>query len=396
MLTFPLSNPYPAYASIREEHPVFHVQPEDMWIISRYEDVKAASKDFNRFTVEKRMELMSPPWLSKKCQHDLFVISQNPSSAKHGQYRALVNTSAFMARSLSKLRPFMEEIAESLIATFVDKQEVEFIEHFAYPYVNAVFARVTGLDDAIDSENVRKYTQAMELLYYEKPEDHIVEYIEDTYLRQQLFYTSIITDRRIKPQSDIVSELIKAEIDGEALSDAMIRSALDILFRGGYQNPVHVIGNGLLQLAKDPTLLSSVLRQPEKIPAFVDELLRLYSPAPISLRHTTQPVTLHGITIPAEAPVLLLLAAANRDPRRYTNPDSFEFNRKPKDYLTFGNGPNICIGMALTRIQTQVAFECLLSHISNISCLSADELEWVDSPFVHGVTKLPANLQYHN
>jgi len=233
--------------------------------------------------------------------------------------------------------------------------------------------------------------QAVQLICHKKPCDDIIKKIEAATIKQNSHFASIIDEKRKNPGEDIASKLLNAEIDGKRLSDDMLNNALDLLIRSGFLTPVHQLGNILVQLERRPDLRKSLVDSPHLIPAFVDEMLRLYSSVAASYRHTTQDVTIHGVTIPKGSQVTLLLAAANRDPRKFSNPDEIDLSRK-SEHLAFGYGPHACVGLLLARLELEIAIECLLPRVESITCPTEHQLKWINSNLVRGLEELPVSL----
>lgn len=382
-------DPYSNYTTIREKYPVCHIQNEGIWTLSRYDDVKAALKNTTLFITKYREEIVAPSWLRKECRHHLFMLTKDPP--EYTAYRGLINQ-PFLSKSINRLKPLMRETARALTQDISQKSSIEFLEDFAYPYIGKIFCRITGLEEVNSIKDVRLFVQAVALLSHKRPDENAIRRMEDAITKQSADFIEIIRDRRENPKDDIATKLVQAKIDGKPLTEDMLINALDLLMRTGFQPTVHLLGNGILQLVNSPELCRTLIRAPELVPAFVDELLRLHSPSPLTIRHTSAPVTLHGVTIPKGAAVLMLLGAANRDPRVFSNPDQFDLCRNRKKHMAFGYGPHICVGMALSKLEAGIAFTQLLPIINRFTCPPQQELEWVYSSFVRGVQTLPVQV----
>jgi len=383
-------NPFPLYSTLREQYPVCQVDPDGMWVITRYDDVQFALKNPQIFSSKAFSTIHQPEWLRKDCRRDYFILSQDPP--EHTQNRTLINK-AFVHRVIDALIPRMREQARALVAQLSVAGEVDFIKAFADPYVAAILGHITGTGAAQSAEDIRHLIALTQVITSTRPGDSHVAALEEAIGRQRERFAEAIGDRRRQPQCDLLSELTSGAGDAEQLDDEMLISLLDLLINAGFHTTSSVLVNAVIQFARQPDTMQSLKANPALISAFLEELLRYDPPTHALLRHATQPVTLAGITIPEDALILVLLAAANRDPARFANPDEFAMNRKNiKEHLAFGYGPHVCIGAALARLEITVALEELVKNFSAVTCPADDELPWAGALLVHAVTELPVRF----
>ena len=182
-------------------------------------------------------------------------------------------------------------------------------------------------------------------------------------------------------------------MDNKKLSDKELFGIMSLIILAGFSTTVQMLNNGIILLSRRPELVAQLVKSPDLIPAFIEELLR-FSPAGAgTLRITTESVVLANITIPKGEMVMAVLASANRDPNRFSNPDTFDISRSnAKRHMTFGYGVHNCVGAALARLELKVAFEILLQEFNTFHCPPHDELVWEDSCFIHGVSELPVRF----
>lgn len=380
------ADPFPTYAILRERR-VCRVGPGEMWAISRMDDVKFALSRPDIFSSEGYMAMFQPEWLSEDCRRDHFIITQDPPI--HTSNRAVVNK-AFVKRVIQALIPLMEEAAHSLCQAITPNREIDFTSAFAYPYVGTIIGDITGTGGDRSIGELRRWFELMEILTPQRPTDEVVAAAEEGTRSQMRYYEKVIADRKKTHRGDLTSELVHAKADSIRLTDRELRSCLDLLIGAGLGTTTHTLGNALIQLAKLPALLASLKAEPEKIPAFIEEVLR-YDPAThCLLRYTTEKVEIGETTIPARALVLVVLAAANRDPAHFEDPDHFNIQRKNnKEHLAFGSGPHVCIGSALAKLELKIAIETIVDAFDAVKIPEGATLEWINSLPTHGTVRLP-------
>lgn len=382
-------NPFPTYALMRDKYPVCQLEPDGRYALTRYEDVTEALLRHDLFAAGSSV-FGSPDWIDDEYKRDLFILSKDPP--EHSPYRALVNK-AFVPRVLDALVPYMRVAATSLVAGLKGRSNVEFLNDFAFPYAIAVINRITG-DTSQTVAQLRVWAELVDKNTQDRPDDDHIQALQAATKIQCDVYDRIIAEHRQEPQQDLLMELINAKIDGEQLTDRQIRSALDLFVGAGFQSSAHFLTNAVQLLANNPELRKSLAADPEKIPRFIDEALRLAGPAHALLRFARAPVTLHGITIPEGSLVALILASANRDERKFERPDTLDINRPHlKRQIAFGHGVHTCLGAVLSRMEVQVALEALLSEFDTITCPPDSELEWENMLVMRTVKALPVSLR---
>lgn len=386
-----LHNPYPVFNELRETNSVCPIKPGNLWAVSRFEDVQYALKNHGLFTATKRMDLLKPKWLREECHRDMFLITRDPPD--YNKYRKFIST-PFQSNAVRKFRPLMESVAQSLCRDIAMRPTLEFFEEFAYPYIGQIICRILGLEGSQSIDDIREFIQAVEVVGHDTPCPSAITRWEKAVIKQNAYFDNLIAKNRQTSENNVVTHLLKVNNDGCPLSNSEITNALDLLIRAGFMSSVHLMGNAMVQLSRRPDLHQKLAQHTELIPAFVDEMLRLYSSVPLVVRHTTQPVTLQGVTIPQGTEVALLLAAANRDPRKFSNPDEFDLQRPLEQHMAFGYGPHICLGLALSRMEVEVALGYLIPSVKSISCPSQNELAWINSTLVRGLSTLPLSLTY--
>jgi cytochrome P450 len=385
-------NPYPKLNDLRENTPVCRIGPGELWAISRFEDVQKALRHSDIFTSRRKMGLLKPQWLKPQCQRDLYLLTMDPP--EYTSHRKLIDK-PFTAASVRSLVPVMEKTIRHLIEDLQKNPCVDFFEKVAYPFVGNVVSTMLGMEGKQSADDFRQFIQAVEVLAHKEPSPAEVSRMEKAIIQQSKVFDQLIAEARERPSDSFLGQLVTARSGGELLSNDVLRNALDLLIRASFIPSAQQLGNIMVRLSREPDLLSELSQSPEKIPAFVDEMLRLYGSVPVTIRHTTQDVTIQSVTIPENAEVLLLMSAANRDPRHFQNPDKIDLTRPLKKHLAFGFGPHVCVGLAIARQQAETALTHLLPRLKRIDCPSDEELAWLDSSLVRGLKSLPLTFQFH-
>ena len=381
-------NPFPIYEKLREHYPVCQLEPDGHWAVSRYDDVRFALRRPDLFSSSGFKATLQPDWLSAEYRgRDLFILMQDP--VDHMKYRPLVSK-AFVGQAIDALIPLMRETAQSLVEKIRPNEEIDFLEDFAYPYVHKIIGKITGVEEGQSLEEVRQWMGLIGKVTRTRPDDQYIRALEAALLAQKVHFDAIIRDRRERPRQDLISALVHSKVDGEYLTDHMLRNALDLLLVAGYHTSLQILCHSMIWLSRRPEIRWALAADPHLIPAFVEELLRLESIASAILRQTTDKITLSGVIIPKGATVFLLLAAANRDPSQFPDPGEFKMGRKNiKRHMAFGHGPHTCVGAALARLEVRIALETILAAFDNFSCPADHELCWSKSIMNRSVSELP-------
>jgi cytochrome P450 len=394
-----ITNPLPTYQLMRDKNPVCRLLPGNIYALSRYEDVKNALRRHDIYSSQGAAALSAPAWLKEQYRRHLFILVEDPPL--HTDHRALVNK-GFIAGVVNGLIPLMHNTALFLtdrIQRLTDRvqpqTDIDFLQDFAFPYVGKIAGVITGTEGKEHESHTREWLYYVQRTGLEKPCPEFIQAYEKVTARQNLYFDHAIQRRRETPTDDLITKLINAEVDGIKLNNAMLNNALDLFIRAGYLTTLHLLGNSILKLSRTPQMLLKLREAPDLIPAFIEEMLRCHSPTRCTIRETTQEVNLHTVSIPARTTVLLLLSAANYDPRKFNQPERFDITRNDaKDHISFGHGPHTCLGMALARLEVKVALEALLPRISALSCPDDSKLSWIPSYLMHGLEKLPVRIQW--
>ncbi|MBL4836155.1 MAG: cytochrome P450 [Kordiimonadaceae bacterium] len=373
---FKVKNLVPFYAELRENNPVAQVQDGKgghVWVVSRYQDVHYTLSHPEAFSSKAISEIMHPEGIKEDCRRDLFVLSQD--GREHKRNRGLM-TKAFTSKVTKSLLPDIRGAAEKMVASIKRGEKISFIDRFAHPYVTAITDKVSGIEQTLSQKEMDTWLTVLGEVITGTPDKKRLASIEKIIQRQTNKFTKTIAQKKQCPGTDLISELIGAEVDGEKLSDVDLLNAVELIYVGGFHPQVQMLCRAMVQLSNNEGLFKALKASSEKVPAFVDELLRHQTLAPGTIRKTLQEVTFQGVTIPAGATVICLISSANRDPSVFPDPDTFDITRpNVKKHLAFGSGSHLCLGRALAKQQMITGLEAIIKNFDSITCLPIEEIE---------------------
>ncbi|MGK5522980.1 cytochrome P450 family protein [Micromonospora sp. URMC 107] len=396
------SNPYPSYARLREESPVHFVRGpmnSEIWLITRYEDARAALAD-PRFSKDPKR---APEWAKVMAagvgdEGPLGANMLNSDPPDHTRQRRLVGM-AFTRRRIERLRPRIQEITDELVEAMAARREVDLITGLAYPLPITVICELLGIPGE-DRDDFGQWTRML-LASPMTPEG--VQSRRQGNQNMDRYLTELIGKMRteVNPELDYDSQpnLISALIvpgKQDQLSERELLGMIKLLLVAGHETTVNLIGNGTVALLRHPDQLRLLREQPEVMSTAIDELLRYDGPIErVPMRFTTEDVEIAGVTIPEGSAVNIVLGAADRDPNVFGEPDRLDLARKDNPHVAFGHGVHYCIGAPLARVEGQIAFGTLLRRFSKIELACAyEELEWrIGGPnIMRGLAALPLVL----
>lgn len=352
-------DPYPCYAVMRREHPVCRVEPAGMWAISRHEDVRFVLEHPEVFSSSGFRQAWEPAWVGYNPLARSMLAADPPA---HTRLRALVQR-GFGARVAARLEARVGALAGQLAQAL--EGELEVVEAMCAPLPAFVIGSLLGLDARLHGEFGR-WAEDILSITPEPPSDAHAQRVKGSIGELSGYLREVVADRRRQPTDDTVTDLVRAEVEGQALSTAEIVDFLVLLLLGGLETTTHVVGNGLRLWSEQPGLLDAVRAEPERLGDFVDELLRYDGAVHTLPRLTTRDVELHGVTIPQGSLVAALVGSANRDEQVYAEPDRFDIGRRARGGLAFGRGIHFCIGAGLARMEVRAALAAVAQQVVRI------------------------------
>ena len=381
-----VTDPWSVYQRLRQAGPVQRAVlagGEPVWLVSGYDEARALLADprlsTDYFGVRALLPGAAGPYESPLSAHML-----NTDPPAHTRLRALVDQ-AFATRSVARLRPRIEQIADDLLARLPRDGMADLIEDYAVPLPVTVICELLGVP-AADRNDFRRWAKA------------IVSTVPPDVARESersvsAYLTALIDAKRVSPADDLLSDLVHQTGEGVLWPDELVRMAF-LLLVAGLEKMVSLIGNGTLALLQHPAELARLRAAPGLLPGAVEEFLRYEGAIHIAtIRFTTEPVTVRSQVIPADELVLISLLAANRDRDRYADPDTLDLTRAPAGHLAFGHGPHYCVGAPLARLEGEIAIGRLLRRFPALALAGeAGDLHWRGSLLVRSLSSLPVTL----
>jgi cytochrome P450 len=377
------ANPYPYFPMLLDGAP----RQIDLFmpatVIARYADVAAVLRDHERFSVRR-------PEILTRARIDPFdgaptILTADPPV--HTRLRRLVSK-AFTPSRVRELEGRIRDITNDLLDRSTRKKELEAMAEFANPLPVIVIAELLGVSPA-DHERFKQWSNDLigsfgrDLATGPSAEGIAAKEALRNYLARA------IDERRAKPTDDLVGALVTARDENDALTEDELLAFVVLLLLGGNETSTNLIGNGLLALARHPEQQQRLRQDPRLLPKAVEEMLRYDPPVQMTVRTPIGATEVGGTEIPPNSLLFVLIAAANRDPAKFSNPEVFDIARDPNEHLSFGGGIHFCLGAPLTRLEGAIAIESVLNRYSRLSLADSEEkLEYRGSLALRGLSTL--------
>jgi cytochrome P450 len=387
-----IEDPYPFYAELRRRAPICRFQRDDVrfWVLTRYDDVAEVLRD-PRMSVARYPERMladaivgpDPSFAALARIVSSVLLVKDPPA--HTRLRSLV-AKAFTPRMVEALRPRIEQTLDELLDAVPEERSFDLIADVAAPLPIIVIAELLGVPPSDRGE-------------FKRWSDDFVPFIDGSIRDQGLeraakaavaltdYFTQVIEERRKSPRDDLMSALVAAEEQGDVLSRQELIATAVLLLAAGHETTTNLIGNGMLALLRHPAELARLRSEPDLAGSAVEELLRFDSPVQLTSRIPQEPIEIQGQRIPAGEEVNVVLAAANRDPARFSEPDRLDLGRRDNRHLSFGYGTHFCLGASLARLEAQTAFAGLLRRFPHLA-LAEPAPPWKPGIVLRGVRAL--------
>jgi cytochrome P450 len=353
------TDPYPTYRRMREEAPVYYSEEYDFYALTRHEDVAAAFKDYETYSSARGIELSMIKKGGVPPESKSMIFMDPP---EHRRMRSLVNK-VFTPRAITALKDTVTELIEYHLAQ-VDTGQFDVVADFSALFPVEVISTVLGVP-AEHRQQIRHWVDTS--LHREPGQIEMDETNWEAVHQTGAFYYNLIQERRKQPQDDMISGLIAAQVERDSggttqLDDIEITGFATLLGGAGAETVTKLVGNAIVQFARNPDQWQRLLDDRSKVPAAVEEVLRFEAPTQYNVRYSLKDAHLRGVTIPAGNPVFLLGGSANRDSDAFTDADKFDIDRDRTEAqnLGFGYGVHSCLGAALARLESAVALEKLL------------------------------------
>jgi cytochrome P450 len=355
-----LVDPYPHLAEARRHGAVATTWPlpvdagdlelAPIYSVLAYDEASQVLRDHETYSSRGLSEAMGPLF------EGAIIAMDEP---EHRLYRALV-APAFRPKTLERWQTaFIQPAVDDIIDTFIDRDQVDLVEHLTFAFPVRVIARILGLPEQ-DVSNFQRWSIDLINLFND------LERGLPAFDAFRSYFMELITERRAAPGDDLISDLIRSEVEGHRLDDDAIFASIKMLLPAGVETTYRSLGNLLVGLLTHTDQLGALQHDRTLISPAVEEGLRWQTPFLMVARQVTRDTELAGIRIPADQHVFVFVASANHDERRYANPDAFDISRPAVPHIAFGSGPHVCLGMHLTRVESHAALERILDRMPNI------------------------------
>ena len=374
-----LADPYPFYHQLRAEAPVYWSERLQAWLLTRYAEVMSALHDPRLNSGDRITAILSqlPETVRAEMQPladhlTQWVAFTDPPD--HTRLRTLVGK-AFTPRTIAKLRPQVQALVDELLDVVQGAGHMDVIRDFAFPLPATVISQMLGIPRQ-DHGRFRKWSNDIAgFVSAGGINIEVARQAQQSVLELADYFQGIVTQRRRQPQDDLISALVAVEEQGDKLSEAELFSMFVQLFFAGHETTMGLIGNGLLALFRHPDQRHKLQDQPSLIASAVEEFLRYDTSIQRQARVASEDIEIDGHLIRRGQYILLFIAAANRDPAQFPEPDRLDITRQENRHLSFGYGIHFCIGGPLARLEGQIALDTLLRRMPNLQ-LAGETLAW--------------------
>ena len=386
-----IADPYPLLRELRETAPVHKLGFAEFWILTRFEDCRAALRDPRLGNPEPGDDVPTliagssgGPDRSRESDRPRSLLWLNPPD--HTRIRSLVSR-AFTPRRVERLRPAVEAMTRELLDPVAEASECDLVEALAFPLPANVISELVGVPVA-DRDWLRPLVSdlAATLEPNRQPEEIKQAAVSGAKIQQYLH--DLIDRRRAEPRDDLLSGLIEASDGADRLTQQEVANTVSLIYGAGFETTTNLIGNMVNTLMRHPDQLARLRADRSLVPSAVDEVLRYEPPVQIDGRYVRADADIAGHAIPRGHAVLTLLGAANRDPAVMDEPDRFDVGRSDVTMLSFGSGIHYCLGAALARLEGQVVLEALLDRFGTWTLLD-DNPPWKRRLTLRGLARLP-------
>ncbi|ANZ15330.1 6-deoxyerythronolide B (6-DEB) oxygenase [Streptomyces noursei ATCC 11455] len=382
---------YETYRHLLRERPLAKVRFYDgreLWMVNRYEDVQFVLRD-GRFSNDPTkfadLSFAVTAGVPDGMEDYFYRNMLRLDPPDHTRLRKLVSR-GFTPRRIAELRPRIKEIVDDLLCGLEEKgssQPVDLMAEFAYRLPVAVICELLGIPKE-DHDRFRDWTA---IVVSNDPE--VQELKPDSYRGLMNFVLELIHERFHHPGNDLLSALVQMRDNEDRLDDAELVSMVFLLLVAGVETTVNLIGTGAYLMLTHPEQADFLRGKPDYMAGAVDEMLRYFAPVEITTRYVAEEVSFGGTVVPAGSLILINLSAANRDPERFPQADTFDVARGDSGHLTFGSGVHFCLGAALARLEGEIALDGLLRRFPELSmAVPESELRWRRA-FLRGLDELP-------
>jgi cytochrome P450 len=389
-------DPYPFYDQIRAESPILYWEDWDIWFLTRYEDVSALLRDrrLGRTMdhILSRAERGLSPLPNEEApfhrlsQHSMF----DKEPPEHTRLRSLVHK-VFTPRRVESLRTQIQQIADELLDRVQAQGRMDILADFAVPLPVTVIAELLGVPEEV-RPRLRPWSADIVAMYELDHTDEQGQRAVQAAVEFSDYLRALAAQRRRAPKDDLISALAAVEEAGDQLTEDELISTCILLLNAGHEATVNVIGNGMYALLRHPDQMERLLDEPELVNSAVEEMMRYDTPLQLFRRWVLEDMGYRGYTFKQGTELGLMFGAANRDPARFPNPDTFDIAREDNAHIAFGGGVHYCLGAPLARLELQIAIRTLLRRMPHLR-LERGEPEYRPAYVIRGLKALPVTFE---
>lgn len=379
-------DPYPTYARLRAEAPLYRNDELDFWALSRHADVTSAFRDSGRFSSAHGVSL-DPAASGPQAHRTMSFLAMDPP--RHGRMRALVSR-GFTPRRVLDLEPHIRDLMRTHLDRALELGSFDFIADLAGKLPMDVMSELVGVP-AGDRDEVRRLADL--LVHREEGVNDVPPAGIEAALTLVGYYSEMLAERRRRRTDDLTSALLDAEIDGDRLSDDEIIGFLFLMVVAGNETTTKLLGNAWYWAWCNPDERAKPFADPRRVPDWIEETLRYDTSSQMLARVATEDVPLHDGVIHSGDRVLLLAGSANRDGDVFPDPDRYDLDRPEiqQQLASFGFGRHYCLGASLARLESRIALEQLVARVGSYD-IDPDDIARVHSVNVRGFARLPTTV----
>ncbi|WP_412516841.1 cytochrome P450 [Actinomadura madurae] len=378
-------DPYPLYARLREEAPLYRNDEIGFWALSRHADVAAAFRDHATFSNSHGVSVEPSAWGPHASRTMSFLALDPP---RHTRMRALVSK-GFTPRRVKEMGDGILVLTRRHLEPALDKREFDFVADFAGLLPMDVISEMMGVPEA-DRAEVRRLADTV--VHREEGLNDVPPAGMDAALTLAGYYQDMVAERRRRPADDLTSALLEAEVGGDRLDDTEVIAFLFLMVVAGNETTTKLLANALYWGSLNPDQAARPLRDPARVDDWVEETLRYDTSSQMLARKVVKDVELHGKRVPAGDRMLLLVGSANRDPRAFEDADTYDLDRDTSRLVSFGGGRHFCLGANLARLEARIALAELVRRVSSYE-VDHGGAERVHSVNVRGFASLPVRVE---
>jgi cytochrome P450 len=392
-----LKDPYPTYARLHKEGPIHYLDVGSkwaVWSVISHAECSSVAKD-PRLSAKRAQQMLLPLPLSRQAEFSelarmfsLWLIFMDPP--EHTRLRKLLNK-GFSPAAIEALRPQVEAIVDRMLKPLQHGSEVELMGEFANPMPVRIISEMLGVPQELHDTFVN-WSRAIAV--FRGSPDRTAEQAQaaqDALIALTDFFRKTVEERKRNKGNDLISLLIDIEEEGEVLTEEELYAQCIALLFAGHETTRNLIGNGMYTLLQHPEGTAELREKPDMIRTAVEELLRYESPVQFTARVLKEDIEICGQHIPRKWTVLCMLGAANRDPKRFKEPNQLDLSRLNNQHLAFSAGPHACIGGQLARLEGQVAILNLVQRFPKMK-LTGPVPEWASTFGLRGLKRLSVIL----